>query len=283
MTAATALDHVGLATADPRALGALYARLGFTLSPLSQQSGRRSPELPVELFGSANHCVMLREGFIELLGLVDPTLFDNGLKQFLARHEGVHILAFEMQDEVANLERLRGAGVPIPGVAWLQRPVGEADGPIARFARLPVPDAPEGRVQLVRHLTPELLWREPWLTHRNRAVALESAILVAEDPGESAARLGTLTGIAAVADGAGGWVLRLPRGAVRILPPAALPAVLPGVAVPSLPFTAGFVVRTDDGNAAVRALLGDVLQPVAEGLMVPPALAGGAALVFSPG
>ncbi|WP_083747383.1 VOC family protein [Teichococcus deserti] len=282
MTAATALDHVGLATPDPRALGAAYERLGFTLSPLSQQSGRRAPDRPVELFGSANHCVMLREGFIELLGLVDPALFDNGLKRFLARHEGIHILAFEMDDEEANLARLRQAGLAIPGVAWLQRPVGDADGPIARFARLPVPDAPEGRVQLVRHLTPELLWREPWLTHRNHAVALDSAVLVTEDPAESAARLGTLTGIAPVPE-AGGLLLQLPRGALRILPPEALPAVLPGVAIPNLPFTAGCVLRTDDGNAAVRALLGDVLQPVPGGLMVPPALAGGAALVFSPG
>ncbi|EFH09479.1 hypothetical protein HMPREF0731_4315, partial [Pseudoroseomonas cervicalis ATCC 49957] len=82
-------------------------------------------------------------------------------------------------------------------------------------------------------------------------------------------------------DPAGGYALRLPQGGVRILPPEALAAVLPGVEAPTLPFLAGYVIRTDDGNAAIRARLGEALRPVPGGLMVPPALAGGAALVFA--
>ena len=42
-----------------------------------------------------------------------------------------------MLDEEANLARLRAAGLDIPGIAYLERPV-EAGGPIARFARLPL-------------------------------------------------------------------------------------------------------------------------------------------------
>jgi hypothetical protein len=44
---------------------------------------------------------------------------------------------------------------------------------------------------------------------------------------------------------------------------------------------AGMMLRTDDGNAAIRAM-GLPLVPTRDGLMVPPALAGGAALVFCP-
>jgi hypothetical protein len=46
---------------------------------------------------------------------------------------------------------------------------------------------------------------------------------------------------------------------------------------------AGLVVRTDDRCAAARALLaGAATVEAPDGLMVPPALTGGAALVFAP-
>jgi hypothetical protein len=69
---------------------------------------------------------------------------------------------------------------------------------------------------------------------------------------------------------------------VAILAPEDLPATLPGVGIPDLPFMAGFFVKTADGNAAVRRLLGHL--PLVElpggAVMVPPAHAAGAALVF---
>jgi hypothetical protein len=69
---------------------------------------------------------------------------------------------------------------------------------------------------------------------------------------------------------------------VQILPPEALGEVLPGVAIPDLPFLAGFVVRTGDGNAAIARILGEKGVPLPGGrLMVPPALAAGAAVVFA--
>jgi len=198
-----------------------------------------------------------------------------------------------MQDEAANLDRLRAAGLPIPGVAWLQRPV-EAGGPIAKFARLPLPDAPEGRVQLIRHLTPELVWQDRWMDHANHAVALEAVILVTDTPAESAARFSRLAGLPVQPDPAGGFMLTLPGapGAagprspemptkVRMLDPDGLRRVLPGVPPPALPGIAGMVVRTDDGTAAIRKLVGDAAEAIPEGLLVPPALAGGAAILFT--
>lgn len=281
MSGAESLDHVGVCTRDGPALWAAYERLGFALTPVARQSGRRSPDAPVEPFATGNRCAMLRQGYIELLAILDPGLFTNRLDAFLDRYVGMHILAFGMADAALELERLRRAGIDLPGVAHLERPVDDPEGPRARFSRLPLPDAPEGRLQLIQHLTPELLWQERWLEHPNRAVALEGAILVAPDAAASAAALSRLTGAALEPDPAGGYALRLPQGGVRILPPEALGAVLPGVEAPTLPFLAGYVIRTDDGNAAIRARLGEALQPVPGGLMVPPALAGGAALVFA--
>jgi hypothetical protein len=294
MNSATALDHVGLCAQDPAPLWAAWERLGFALSPVAQQSGKRRPDGPTERFGTVNRCAFLEHGYVELLGIADATLFANGLDRFLARHAGAHICALGMDDAEANLARLRRGGLDIPGIAWLERPV-EPGGPIARFARLPFPDAPEGRVQLVQHLTPELVWDRRWMGHRNGALALEAAILVAEDPAASMARLSRLSGLPAEPDALAGFCLRLPGGAgaagpfstpretrIRVLPPEALGRLLPGVVAPALPFMAGLVIRTADAGAAARAVLAGlptVDSPL--GLMVPPEMAGGAAVVFA--
>lgn len=293
MSTAVAIDHVGVAARDLGPMAAAYERLGFALSPVAQQSGRRRPDLPVEKYGSGNRCAFLKHGYIELIAILDPALFDNTLNAFLARYPGMHILALAMEDPEANLARLRAAGLDIPGIAWLERPV-EAGGPIAKFARLPFPDPPEGRIQLIRHLTPELVWQERWMDHANKAEALEEVILSAAEPAETAARLSRLSGLAVEPDPAGGFLLRLPGAAraagpfapvmetrVRVLAEAALPAVLPGVTAPASPFMAGMVVRTADAGAAARRVLAGLpVAEVAGGLLVPPALAAGAAILF---
>jgi hypothetical protein len=300
MSTAVALDHVGVAAHDLGPLAAAYERLGFALSPIAQQSGKRAPDQPVELFGSGNRCAFLRHGYIELIAILDAGRFANGLDRFLVRYAGLHIIALAMEDEAANLDRLRHAGIAIPGVAYLERPV-EAGGPTARFARLPLPDVPEGRLQLIRHLTPELVWDPRWMGHRNGAFALESAILASDTPAETAARLSRLAGLPLEPDPAGGFLLVLPgaagaagpeapemRTTLRILPLEALPLVLPGVTAPASPCIAGMVVRTADANASVTALLTAEGIPAipapglwGEGLLVPPDHAGGAALVFA--
>lgn len=294
MSVATTLDHAGICTADLPALVSAWERMGFALSPFARQSGKRTADGPVEAYGTGNRCAFLEHGYIELLGLVDPGLFSNGLDGFLARYTGAHILAFGIQDAEGNLERLRRGGLPIPGVSWLQRPV-EEGGPIARFARLPFPDAPEGRMQLIQHLTPELVWDRRWMAHRNGAVSLEAAILAVADPAETTARLSQLTGQPARPDPLAGFVLTLPGalgGAgpfspalpthLRILPEAVLGQVLPGVSAPTLPFIAGLVIRTKDQGQAARAVLeGLPVVQAPDGIMVPPGHAGGAAVVFA--
>ncbi|MBV8915981.1 MAG: VOC family protein [Acetobacteraceae bacterium] len=275
---ATALDHVGLVGPDGPALHAEFERLGFRLTPLSRQSGRLHPNGPVESWGSANRCAMLRHGYIELLAIIDPVLPANGLDRLLARYPGMHILALRMQDEAANLDRLRRTGLDVPGILHLERAVDDTDpcAPRARFARLPLPEAPEGRIQLIRHLTPEAIWQERFMTHPNRAASLDAAILAVADPAATAARLSRLAGRPVTPDPVGGFTLELAHGTVRILAPEGLCAVLPGLHPPTLPFMAGLVVRTEDEAQAVRALVPD-LRPVPAGAMT---TAGGAGIVF---
>jgi hypothetical protein len=150
-------------------------------------------------------------------------------------------------------------------------------------------------VQLIRHLTPELVWQDRWMDHANKAEVLEAAILCAENPADTAARLSRLTGLPVEPDPAGGFLLRLPGAAraagpkapaletrVRVLTPEALAIVLPGVAPPASPCMAGMVVRTADGAASARRILSGIpTREAPEGIMVPPEFAAGAAIIFT--
>ncbi|WP_424135936.1 VOC family protein [Roseomonas chloroacetimidivorans] len=275
MSSATGLDHVGVCSHDAGALWGAYERLGFALTPIARQSRGDEP------LGTANRCAMLRRGYIELLAVVDPALPDNGLGAMLDRFEGARILALGMQDSEGNLARLRRAGLEIPGVSPLSRPV-EPGGPIARFERLPLPEAPEGRVQLVRHLTAEAIWQERWMAHPNGAQELRAAIIVSDQPAESAARLSRLSGLPLEPDPAGGFALPLPDGArVRVLAPEVSAAILPGVVPPALPALMGMVLGVADLDATRRALAGVLVIETPGGVMVPPSQAAGCAVIFT--
>ena len=281
MNTAQALDHVGIAGADLATLSAAFERLGFTLTPLARHSGRRTQEGPIVPFGTGNRCAMLREGYLELIAIVDPQYFTNSLEFSLARYSGLHIIALGIDDEELNLARMRAAGIPIQGIAYLERPVDDSNqfGPQARFARLILPDAPEGRIFLIRHLTPEAIWQERFLFHPNHAVALAEVTIASAAPAETAARFSRLAGLPVTPDPAGGFALALPRGRVRTLPPEALP----GTTIPSLPFIAGIAVTTDDNNAAIKRILADNAIPhqtLPAGVLVSPSSAGGAAILF---
>jgi hypothetical protein len=272
---AASLDHVGIAGPDLAVLGAAYERLGFLLTPRAQHHAP-GPDLVVRPIGTGNRCAMLRQGYLELIAVIDPALPSNTLDRFLARYHGIHIVAFAIDDPEAELARLRAEGMAIADIAMLERQVDAPGGSAtARFARLPMPDAPEGRIQLIRHLTPELLWQPALLDHANRAVALEEVALVVADPAEAAARFARLLGVARtpVPEGA---VIALKQGRVRFTAGAAFS----GVAAPTLPFIAGVVLRTDDGGAAIRRLAGARGRDTAEGFLLPPEHAGGSALLF---
>ena len=275
MASSSGLDHVGVCSRDAAALWGTYERLGFALTPIARQSRGDGP------LGTANRCAMLRRGYIELLAVVDPALPDNGLGALLDVFEGARILALGMADSEGNLARLRRAGLDIPGISPLSRPV-EPGGPIARFERLPLPDAPEGRVQLVRHLTPEAIWQPRWMEHPNGATELRAAIIAADRPAESAARLSRLSGLPLEPDPAGGFALPLPDGArVRVLDPDTAAALLPGLVPPALPSVVAMVLGVESLDRTRRALSGVLHLETPAGLTVPQAEAAGCAILFA--
>jgi hypothetical protein len=265
---APALDHVGVVARDLAALGGQYEYLGFTLTPVARQTDGRI----------GNRCAMLRQGYIELLAVAHRSAGSATLDRFLARYAGIHILAFAIEDEQAVLERLHRAGIGTAAASQLDRAIDDMDpaGPRARFALIQLPDQPEGRINLVRHLTRDRLWQERFLRHPNNAVALAEVVIAVGEPAETAARFSRLVGCPVVPDPAGGLGLELPRGRVRLL---ADPDIAP------LPRITGLTVQTADRNEALGRLLGE--RGVAhhrhgDALLVDMGEAGGVDLRFVP-
>jgi len=262
---AAALDHVGVVTRDLAATASQYDRLGFTVAPFAKSADGRI----------GNRCVMLRRGYIELMAVADASRGSATLDRFLARYAGIHIIALAIADEVSEVQRLARASIESTAVSF-ERSVDESDNHagIARFQLIAAPEQPEGRINLVRHLTPELLWQETLLAHANNAVALDGVMVASADPAETAARFCRIAGCSVVPDPTGGYALELRQGRVRLLADAASHV---------LPRIVGLTLQTNDANAAIAHIVnkhGISHRALSDALVVDADEAGGAMLHF---
>jgi len=249
---ATALDHVGIAVPNLDAAAAEWTALGFTVQPLAPHLANGQPT------GTGNRNIILRQGYLELLATIDRARPSATIARFLAHHTGIHVLTLATADADAAAARLARAGFAA-AVARSARPADPADptGPQASFARIPLTDA-DPRLQLLQHLTPDLVWQARFLVHPNAATALAEVIVAADPPAAFAARLARAAGLPVVPDPLGGYALRLPAGTVRVLAPAAALSLLPGAELPALPAILGVTIATADAARAAAALLGRV-------------------------
>ena len=249
------LDHLGIFVPDLPPVAESLGRLGFASTPFAKHGNAPSTEGAPAPSGTANICAMFRAGYLEVLG---PTGEDTPLARQLAdrleRHPGLHLIAFSVANSPAHRARLNDAGFDPVSLVRLRRTVPTPDGEAsARFDVLRVPPAtmPEGRIQLVTHHTPALVWQPRFLDHENGTQALTGALVCAEDVGESRARFGRVTGRDG---GARARALDLDRGRVDFVTPAQLSDALPEATVPALPFVAAAAFAVSE-IAATRRLL----------------------------
>lgn len=280
------LDHIGLFARDLAATAAAYARMGFMPTPLSRHSGTRAPGAPPEPFGTANHCLMFRDGgYVELMGIVDRAAYVGSFPEKLARYEGIHIIALATGDAAATAARFRAQGFAAPAPVTLSRPV-EIAGRIetARFAlaRVAESEMPEARVFAIRHETPALVWQERWLDHANKAVALVDVLVCVPDLAAAKGRYARFLGSASRRTEDGREEYPLPRGFVSLIARDELATKIPGLTPPAVPSVVAMKLATADMDAARAALrAGDIpFRDTSLRLMVPASAAGGAVVVF---
>ena len=122
----TGIDHTLVGVRDLEAARAAWARLGFTVTPRGRHIG----------WGTGNYCVMLEEGYVELLGIVDPGQFSNNLDKLLEKREGLLGLAFATPDANACRDALEAAGLKPDGPKQLKRDLELPTGTVTPEFRL---------------------------------------------------------------------------------------------------------------------------------------------------
>lgn len=238
-----ALDHVGIAVDDLADAERIWRSLGFQLTPRSQHFGSRVSGAEVEPLGTSNHCAMLRTGYVEIVGISDPTLFSQ-VPPRLETYQGIHVVAFGCADADAAYHQLREARIAAAAPVALQRnvPYGE-DGSTTRqvaFRNVNVETNafPEANFILIEHLTPDVMWQPHLLSHTNRAVSLAQIWIVSADHAVSSARLAAL--IDSPAENHGDKTsLHLPHGRVDVCDEKTVERLFPGKPPPRIPWVAG--------------------------------------------
>jgi len=209
------LDHTAffVPAMDPAAV-ALEA-CGFRLTPFTIQTNREGGATVPS--GTGNRCAMLREGYIELLAATSDTPLAAQLRERIADHSGIHLVAFSTADAAAEHRRLADCGFPTLPLVDMRRPVGDN---FARFsiARIAHGTMPEGRAQFLTHCTEPLVWLPDMLDHPNSAEGLDGLWIATDDPAEVAARYARFTGRPARLEGAV-TTIALDRGALNIAAP----------------------------------------------------------------
>jgi hypothetical protein len=175
------LDHVAHFVPDLAAARGTLQALGFSVTPESAQVTQDGPA------GTSNVTVMLPQGYLEFLAPTMDTPNAAKLRAAMKRYAGVHLACFGTPAAEEEHARLATRGfAPLPLVE-LSR---ETETGRAQFKVLrPAPDAmPEGRVQFVQHLSPDVIWHKRWMGHANGVLKLACVFVVADDPVAVAAR-----------------------------------------------------------------------------------------------
>jgi catechol 2,3-dioxygenase-like lactoylglutathione lyase family enzyme len=225
--AITGIDHVIVGVRDLEAARRRWQSLGFTLTPRGRHIG----------WGTANYCIMLERGYIELLGIVDPTQFTNALDAFLAEREGLLAVAFGSADGARTHAALSAAGLHPDGPKDLKRALELPEGevlPAFSLVFLPCAETPGLSAFFCQHLTPQLLRRREWLRHDNGARSLAAVTIVADDPASTAGGWATVFGAAAIRRDGECWLVETGGGQLRFTTSSALRERYPGCAVPAV-------------------------------------------------
>ena len=275
------LDHVGLFVPDLEGSPERYADLGFTLTPAA-----RHGDAGAGPSGTGNRCAMFGAGYLEILGATgEDTPLARQLRAGLDRYNGLHLIAFAVADAEAHHGALQARGFEAQPMVRLRRPVPTEDGEgTARFDVVrPLPGSmPEGRIQMLTHHTPELVWQPRYVDHANGALVLSGVLVAVDDGAEAAARFARfLDRTAATGDGWG--EVALDRGRMAFVEAGRLGEWLPGVSAPSVPYIAAMSLETADPQATMRFFDGRGVpwEPLDGGrIRVPGTAALGAHLIF---
>src|SRR5260370_19713831 len=136
------VDHVSHFGAELDAAARVFESLGMKVTATSVQ---KTPEGPV---GASNRCVMLEDGYIELLAPTHDTPAAQRMRKLMARYSGVHLVCFGTPDAEAEHRRLLAHGYEPQPLVDLARAVDGGPAPF-KAVRPPPERMAEGPTQTV--------------------------------------------------------------------------------------------------------------------------------------
>ncbi len=279
------LDHVGLFVPDFDASPRRLEELGFALTPFVAHMASTEPGVAATPSGTGNQCAIFGQGYLEMLGPTVDTPLSRQLRAQLDRYPGWHLIAFAANHPEENHERIGRDGFrPLPLVR-LARPVPTDGGEeTCRFSVIRVPPEvmPEGRIQIVTHHTPELVWQPRYQHQPNGVVALTGVLVCVDDAREAAERFCRFVGVEAL-EKTGTWEMGLQEGRVVFIEGGRFLERYPGRELPCTPYIAEVSMRTEDLAATRRYFEHAGIRYEAAGdgaVRVPGAEALGASFLF---
>lgn len=244
------LDHVVVGTRDLDRARLAFERLGFTVTPRGDHAG----------WGTANHCLMFTQDYVELLAPVGAGEQAERVRGFTAGREGLMAVAIGSGEVAADVERLRAAGLDVALPRAVSRMVPTVSGSRdARFAvaTLP-PEATAGvPVWLCQHLTPDVLRQPGWTDHPNGALAIASVTAVVGQPADLAPSWEVVFGSGSATPTDNTVTIHGGRGLIFLTRPDELTQLHPEAeldAVPAPPALVALSVLVADTDRAARVL-----------------------------
>jgi len=259
------LDHVAHYVEDLGAAGALLEQLGFAPTAVSNHQIEGKPS------GTANRCLMLPEGYIEILAPTLDTPQAARARELMKRYQGIHLVAFGTPDAKAEHARLAAHRFEPEPMVPLRRKISRSRLLKFNVAYAPPAKMPEGRIQYCEHLTPQYLWDTPSLAHKNGVRGLSSVYVVADDPVAAAARWAEYTGTLPFRE-KDFVCIRLARGQIRIGTKETLSKTIPNV--PAAPGIAAIGLTFKDPAAFAKRCRAAGLTVSKNAVALPPALGG---------
>jgi hypothetical protein len=283
------LDHIVHAVHDLDAAGAFYARAGFTV-------GARN----VHPWGTHNRIVQLPGFFIELLAVAEPAKiaaptargfsFGAFQRDYLEAGEGFSMLLMQSRDAAADSRAFAAAGFGDFDIFDFAREGTRPDGSVAKLAFSLAfavdPASKRAEFGTCQHHHPENFWNADLQRHANGAIRVEAVMLVADNPSDHHIFLGALTDVRDLHSSSLGVAARTTGGAVEILEPVTFHDEF-GVSFEAegqgMAF-AGLRIAVDDIDVTAALLQAAGVGFAHRGgrLVLPPAEAFGATLVFAP-
>jgi hypothetical protein len=243
------LDHVVVAVRDLARAVETFERLGFATTPRGHH-----PE-----WGTANHCLMFAEDYIELLAAEVPGPEAEEIYRQTQTREGAVSLSLATTNGAACAQALKQAGMATDAPRSLSRRLDTPEGTTLMFSEIALPEAAGLGVEtrLVQHITQQRLRFPDWLAHPNGARGIVSVTAVVNDPLALAPAWDRLCGPHAATPTDNTLTVHTGHGLLFLTEPEELTQLHPEAELdppPRPPAIIALAIRVEDTDRAARLL-----------------------------